>query len=74
MKKILIEILILKFTFQINSWEDQNLDCNHYAMLREISYAGSKRCKEIIIQTQNPKSKLQNPNGAVWGRHKKNED
>ena len=33
-KKILIEILILKFTFQINSWEDQNLDCNHYAMLR----------------------------------------
>ena len=37
MKKILIEILILKFTFQINSWEDQNLDCNHYAMLRVVS-------------------------------------
>ena len=40
----------------------------------EISYAGSKRCKVILIQTQNPRSKLQNPNGAVWGRHKKNED
>ena len=34
MKKILIEILIPKFTFQINSSEDQNLDCNHSAMLR----------------------------------------
>ena len=36
MKKILIEILIPKFTFQINSSEDQNLDCNHSAMLRAM--------------------------------------
>ena len=36
MKKILIEILIPKFTFQINSSEDQNLDCNHSAMLRDV--------------------------------------
>ena len=34
MKKILIEILIPNFTFQINSSEDQNLDCNHSTMLR----------------------------------------
>ena len=27
----------------------------------EISYAGSKRCKVILIQTQNPKSKIQTP-------------
>ena len=53
----------------------------------EISYAGSKRCRSILIQNpkseiqnpkkseiQNPKSEIQNPNGAVWGRHKKNED
>ena len=41
MKKILIEILILKFTFQINSWEDQNLDCNHYAMLRAAAQSSA---------------------------------
>ena len=35
-EKILIEILIPKFTFQINSSEDQNLDCNHSAMLRGV--------------------------------------
>ena len=41
MKKILIEILIPKFTFQINSSEDQNLDCNHSAMLREPMHDGA---------------------------------
>ena len=35
-EKILIEILIPNFTFQINSSEDQNLDCNHSAMLRVL--------------------------------------
>ena len=37
----------------------------------EISYAGSKRCKVILIQTQNPKSKLQTaPFGAATKRTK----
>ena len=37
----------------------------------EISYAGSKRCKVILIQTQNPRSKLQTaPFGAATKRTK----
>ena len=37
----------------------------------EISYAGSKRCKVILIQTQTPKSKLQTaPFGAATKRTK----
>ena len=51
MKKILIEILILKFTFQINSWEDQNLDCNHYAMLR----VGPHLCERRLFSEETEK-------------------
>ena len=37
----------------------------------EISYAGSKRCKVILIQTQNPRSKIQTaPFGAATKRTK----
>ena len=40
-EKILIKILIVKSTCKINIWEDQNMDCNHYAMLRVV-WAGPK--------------------------------
>ena len=37
----------------------------------EISYAGSKRCRLILIQTQNPNSKIQTePFGAAAKRMK----
>ena len=32
---------------------------------RQISYAGSKRCRRILIQAQNPKSKIQTPNSKL---------
>ena len=32
---------------------------------RQISYAGSKRCRRILIQAQNPKSKIQTPNSKI---------
>ena len=31
----------------------------------EISYAGSKRCRRILILAQNPKSKIQNPKSKI---------
>ena len=53
-EKILIEILILKFTFQINSWEDQNLDCNHYAMLRVVDPKSIAKWKPWFFMNLQP--------------------
>ena len=50
-----------------------------YAESKTVSMDPNSLAQNPKSKIQNPKSKIhkskiQNPNGAVWGRHKKNED